>query len=179
MRTDLFCDGVPDIFAGGPNVNDTTGISGLEAPGAAWPDTAVWKSPSLKRKGAAPVGADAYVSDLKPMPTTTAGTSYERADIYTAWLGGSVPLYLPAMRGFGDIALPYHEVDEDWTVGANTLRVVTGIFGVDRNPPDAGYLCMDSPQATLVMNNQLISPATVGLYPRWTILNAAPDLRGG
>jgi hypothetical protein len=176
-QTDILCDNVNDILAGGPG--DPVGPSGGENALAPWPDDTVWKPFPFVHQGVAPAGADAYVSTIKATPSTYVPVSHDRSDLYTLWLGKAVALNLVTLQG---APTPLNSVVESVPAGYGTtgLRVAGTYLAGNPNPPSNSFtLCLDSPQDSVAENDQNVMPASDGLYPRWVTYTSDVDDRDG
>jgi hypothetical protein len=167
--TDLLCNsGVVDILASGTNPGDPAPDPppGHPLPADPWPDSTNWVPYPFIHQGTAPAGADAYVSTIKPMPSTYTPLSHDKADLYTLWLNKTTPLFLPTLQGGPTpLNLVAEEVPSAYTGGSHTLNVaVTLLAGNPSNPPSGDFtLCLDSPQDSMSTNTQTTTPAAPGL----------------
>ena len=184
--TDLLCDGggaTDDILAGGTNPGDPAPDPDPgHLPTSPWPDTTMWPPYDFIHQGTSPAGADAYVSQIKPMPASFTPSSYDKALLYTLWLGRTTELFLPTVQG---APTPLNLVTEDvpsaYTGGTTKLRVSSTLLaGNPGTPPNNSFLlCLDSPQNSVSMNNQGTTPGTAGRYARFTAFTSDLDERDG
>lgn len=167
-RTDILCDaGSPDILS------DNT------APGGAWPDPS-WsgfdfvrtaQDASIPTGGAgAPTGSspNAYVTQIVPFPASFTFRSLDTATLTTLFLGGTLPLAITPVP----LQLAAYR-----SAGGTYDASVALLGGAPGNPPTNDYLCLDSPQDSIAEVSYLQTPATAGLYPRWTIFTGDIDER--
>lgn len=183
--TDLLCNsGIEDILASGTDPGDPA-PDPVPPPNALdpWPDDDTWIPYDFIHQGVAPAGADAYVTQIKPAPSTFTPLSHDRADLYTLWLNKATPLFLPTLQGGNPtrLNLVTEEVPASYTGGTVRLRAAATLLAGDPgNPPTNSFtLCLDSPQNSVSANTQTTTPAAAGRYARFTAFTSAEDERDG
>ena len=192
-RTDLLCDGGLDILAGGPDIatpwnyydyagpiggNGDPAAYGGGVAGDTWPDSAgKWAPYDFVHQNVAPAGQDAYLSSIKPMPSTFTPVSHDRALLFTLTLSSGTALFLPLIQNGQPTPLNTVTESSPYTAG---LRVSVTLLAGSPAPPSNSFLtCLDSPQDSLARNNQITTPGATGLAPRWTMYTSAADARDG
>jgi hypothetical protein len=162
MRTDVFCDGLWNVIAGGPS--DPVGNTGGEGPTALnlWPDPTLWRPYPIVHQAAPPP----WFASFKPTPPSFTTVSAERADLYTIW-------YPPFLH-----TPPFHlNIVTESSPYAPGMRVTSTYLG----EPDTELSrhCDQSSTTSVITGTQWTSPAIPGLYPRWSLLRSHADYADG
>jgi hypothetical protein len=162
---DLLCSGGSTDIVASPSSSPGTW------PGASWIGYVLTRSAAGGTGEPFPGSPNGYVPAVRPQPPTFGFVSLDSTGITHVWLAGAALFPLPAAR-------PYHwaTYESNYVSG---LRVSSNITADPTTPPTDDYLCEDGPQHSNTKIDYLTTPAAAGLYPRWALMQSAPDIRDG
>jgi hypothetical protein len=125
--------------------------------------------PLIGSGGAGSASADyAFIESVQPFPRSFTFVQQDSADITGLFLGGAAPAFPLAP------SIPLIEYTRRESFGSGAFVTYQHLAGRS-SPPDDQYLCVDSPQNSIV-SSTITTALTPGYYPVWTLMRSAPDV---